>query len=335
MRNRLYLVGGVLLVAALGWASWQAVRPLPSEPVYERYPLSYWLTNNLPRPKGLIGDSNAVPFLVNALKKDSRVGAVYHRKWLWLKLPPAIRKHLPTAPADNPRIRVEAAFLLGAMGPVAKPAIPSLIRAFKEDDNQVVRSYAATALGNLGIGYSNVTAALTEALKDKDAGVRRAATNSLGIDLGYWGSIADSNGWGKAVGGVQMSVAMTNTVLVAGSTVIASIAIKNSSTNMIWLPEDAAPRQGVPHFIISLVAGSGKVYGLVGGPSILDLARLEGPKVRGQTIRIDPGGTGRWQVPIPIQTVEPGDYRLRVTHDFSRNGRRAEVEATVSRVEVK
>ncbi len=30
------VVGGMLLIVALGWAGWQVPRPLPPEPVYER-----------------------------------------------------------------------------------------------------------------------------------------------------------------------------------------------------------------------------------------------------------------------------------------------------------
>ena len=43
MKNGLYVVGGVLLVAAVGWAGWLALRPGPPEPVYDGERLSDWL----------------------------------------------------------------------------------------------------------------------------------------------------------------------------------------------------------------------------------------------------------------------------------------------------
>jgi hypothetical protein len=42
MKNRLYLVCGVMLVAAAGWAAWQALQR-PDEPVYQGKRLSIWL----------------------------------------------------------------------------------------------------------------------------------------------------------------------------------------------------------------------------------------------------------------------------------------------------
>jgi hypothetical protein len=51
MRNRPYLFLGGLLVAVLGWAAWQALRPRQAEPVYEGHPLSYWLAPSQPQLK--------------------------------------------------------------------------------------------------------------------------------------------------------------------------------------------------------------------------------------------------------------------------------------------
>jgi HEAT repeat protein len=193
MKNWLYVVGGVLVFAALGWATWEAMRQ-PREPVYEGHPISYWIAPPIagaaytpPPPEAawvrqVIGDANAVPFLIKALKRDSWVGATYYRKWLWPKLPPSIQSHLPPPSGGRDAARmhvVNAAILLLQMGPIAKPAIPALVLTLKEDENANVRTWAAAALSNLGKGDKTATAALTEALKDKASPVRAWATNAL------------------------------------------------------------------------------------------------------------------------------------------------------------
>jgi HEAT repeat protein len=206
-KKRLYLVLGVLLIAAVGGAAWQALRPVPKptpEPGYhgfvflpranngpqlrvlssvpESHPLSFWLTNEVIIPDKLrVGDSNAVPFLVRALKRDSWFGAAVYRKQVWPHLPTEIQKHLPPPPVDNQasKARATAAELLGQMGPMAKPAIPALIRTSRGDDNRWVRENAALALGNLGGGDRAAMAALTEAFSDKDEGVRLTLINFI------------------------------------------------------------------------------------------------------------------------------------------------------------
>jgi hypothetical protein len=198
--KRWLVVCGVLLVAAGGlWMWW---RPWESrEPVYDGKPMSYWLTNGI-RLVGtdtdngtsisvvqvvgvdgrrdwsaqLLRDSNAVPFLVRTLKRDKWLGAAIYRKQVWPRFP----DYLPFPPVKNSSAQIVAAHFLGQMGSMAKPAVPSLIRVLKEDEEPTIRMKAARALGNIGKGDSNVTAALTGAvLKDRDWGVRQTATNAL------------------------------------------------------------------------------------------------------------------------------------------------------------
>jgi hypothetical protein len=202
MKNRIYLVSGVLLVVAAGWVLWSlGASRLPPEPVYNGKRLGYWLDHPPPPPPvGSIRvesygddpsawqmqvqkDSNAVPFLILALKRDRWLGAALYRKWLWPKLPASARAHLPM-PADDKWRRGEAAGFLGGMGglgPAASPAIPALARALREDDSPTVRHAAVWPLHNLGRsdGKATATAALSAALTDKDYSVRRAATNAL------------------------------------------------------------------------------------------------------------------------------------------------------------
>jgi HEAT repeat protein len=216
MKNRLYLVLGILLVAALGvlwWAPWE-----PREPVYEGKTVSYWIRHphgtpsplalpvngpillyfrigrpqvnpSLPQfslagefdesipPPGLLNDSNAVPFLIRALKGNMWVGQKCYGRWVWPKLPSSVQRYLP--PPDNIFAREQAAVFLGRMGPIAKPAIPALVRVLREDDALMVREYAAFALGELGKGDTTAIAALTKALNDEGATLRVSATNAL------------------------------------------------------------------------------------------------------------------------------------------------------------
>ena len=189
MKNRLYLVCGVLLVAALGGLVWWTVRAMPRqgpEPVYDGILLSDYLAGPqlgraIPPPTSLLSDTNAVPFIIRALKTDSWFGAAYYRKWLWPRLPPSIRRHLPPPRADaNPISQSFAASLLARMGSIAKPAIPALIRVLMKNESFHVREAAAEALGDLGSGDKSAIAALTEALSnDKMLWVRGSASGAL------------------------------------------------------------------------------------------------------------------------------------------------------------
>ena len=179
------VVGGFLLVAALGgllwWSPWEA-RERP-EPVYEGKPLSYWLTNQTSERaiRRLWADTNAVPFLIKALKKDSWIGAAVYRKQVWPNLPPSIQKRLPPPRSADINMRFTAVDYLTRMGPLAKPAIPALIRASKDDDPPFPREHVVRALGSIGQDDSTVATALVQALKkDKDAQIRWTAAKVLG-----------------------------------------------------------------------------------------------------------------------------------------------------------
>jgi HEAT repeat protein len=80
---------------------------------------------------------------------------------------------------DYSQVRRDAASLLGGMGSLGKPAVPSLIRALKKDDDVFVRALAAQALGNIGKGDRTVVEALTEARRDRSIPVCLAASAAL------------------------------------------------------------------------------------------------------------------------------------------------------------
>jgi HEAT repeat protein len=163
-----YLVPGILLVAIFAGLCWLIPGRAP-EPAYGGKPLSYWLTNAVDRTLNL--DSNAVSFLIKALKRDSWTGAAVYRKQVWPKSPPAIQKVLPPPPPDHPLIRRMAVTFLLQLGPLAKPAVPSLIRALRDDDDWQVRRDAAILLGQIGEGNGAAVAALAGAFDD--ANLRR------------------------------------------------------------------------------------------------------------------------------------------------------------------
>ena len=176
MKKRLYFLGGVLLFAAavglLWWSPWVA-----REPVYEGKPLTYWLSIDRRTPESLLGDSNAVPFLLEALKKDDWFGAALYRKHVWPNLPASIQTHLP-APVDNEGRVFKAGELLERLAPMARPFIPAMIRALKHGEPSV-KYGAFHVLNQIDKGDELVVAALTAWLTNKDSAVREAGTNLL------------------------------------------------------------------------------------------------------------------------------------------------------------
>jgi hypothetical protein len=188
MAKRWPVVCGVLLVAGLGWATWQALRQ-PPEPVYEGKPISYWLAPPVGAigdgvifpPKGMATDSNAIPFLVEALNRQS---TPFEKAYaiVWPKLSVSLRRRLGQ-PANPPYGREAAAMALGSMGTLAQPVMPALVRALN-DRQPAVRRAAAYALGELGREDETMVTALRAALSDNSEEVRVYAAVSL-AQLGH------------------------------------------------------------------------------------------------------------------------------------------------------
>jgi HEAT repeat protein len=67
----------------------------------------------------------------------------------------------------DPRVRYEAAMVLAELGPVGKEAVPPLV-ATARDPNELVRRWAVTALGRIGVASAEVRQTLVAALADSE-----------------------------------------------------------------------------------------------------------------------------------------------------------------------
>lgn len=89
-----------------------------------------------------------------------------------------MEQHLPKLQDPDPQIRRAAAALLGALGPVAKPAVHSLV-GILDDPSTVVREQVVRALGNIGLPSHFVLRGLLQALRDPEWTVRHAAVSQF------------------------------------------------------------------------------------------------------------------------------------------------------------
>jgi hypothetical protein len=186
MKNRRYLVCGVLLVAAAGgllwWSPW-----VPREPVFQGKPISYWVgdgftwTSGPPDWKAIREiEGDAIPCLIRRVNaRPSPLDRSY--TYLYLKLVP----HLPTGltsllphphtDANFNQRRFTALMLLALIGDTQRAnddrgepsrktpisvAIPS-IRTALGDTNGGLQIYAALAAGYIGPPAAAATADLT------------------------------------------------------------------------------------------------------------------------------------------------------------------------------
>jgi hypothetical protein len=177
-RNLLILA---LLFAVVGGLMWVMLQS--GEPVYRGKPISWWINDvgvfaSPPAPALPLLDSNAVPFLVEALNRpDGRLHSVYLR--IWNKLPSAVQNQLPE-PVPGWAIRANAAALLGTIGTNATTAVPALIHALKTDGVDLVRQFSAKSLAQIARRDKVVMEALADAARnDTEASVRFEALNAL------------------------------------------------------------------------------------------------------------------------------------------------------------
>ena len=86
--------------------------------------------------------------------------------------------HLPKLQNQDAQIRRDAVSALEALGPVAKPAVPSLI-AIANDPDTLVRDRVVRALGAIGTPADTVMQGLIKALRDPEWTVRYAAVTQF------------------------------------------------------------------------------------------------------------------------------------------------------------
>lgn len=88
---------------------------------------------------------------------------------------------LPKLQDPDPQVRRDAAAVLGALGPVAKPAVHSLL-GIANDSNTIVRDRVVRALGAIAIPVDIVLGGLLQALRDPEWTVRYAAVTQFSFN---------------------------------------------------------------------------------------------------------------------------------------------------------
>ncbi|OKH30225.1 hypothetical protein NIES2119_31320 [[Phormidium ambiguum] IAM M-71] len=92
---------------------------------------------------------------------------------------PAVPELIKLFKDRDSNVRRHAAFALSAIGSEAKAAVPALIKA-TQDSNRAVRQQAIEALGQVGSDEKTATPVLIAALKNQDWQIRATAAHTLG-----------------------------------------------------------------------------------------------------------------------------------------------------------
>jgi hypothetical protein len=111
--------------------------------------------------------------------------------------------------------------------------------------------------------------------------------------------------WGESVGGVQLSISLSNNIFVAGSAATVQCWVKNSSTNIIaW--EVTEPTQG---FVVVLTNSAGNSYRLTPEPDTNSETIIINYNL---AWKVGAGATTESLVPIVIgENIKPGLYQLK------------------------
>lgn len=191
-QRAIYLnLGGLgLLLALLGFAYWQhtGVRAVPGlvgqltdEDPTSRILAAQWLARLGPDAK------EALPSLVEVALHDPNqdAGAAAGTAVRTLDLTAArdvVAGSLPALWDADAEIRQKACVVLGSLGPVAKPAVPSLMTML-DDTDEWVRERAVGALGRIGIPQTDIVAALRKAMEDPASVVRYRAAAQFAFHI--------------------------------------------------------------------------------------------------------------------------------------------------------
>ncbi len=216
MRTRSRIAFAILVLAAVGGLVRAVFKPGEPEPAFQGTPLSVWLTgfderSTEPRPDfraareavRQIG-TNAIPALLRMLRaKDSAltlklISLVGKQQIIKIHHVPASTRNVGAAAAletlgaaaqdavpqliemfdHMPSRQSEIALILSCIGPPAKGAIPSLLRA-ASNTNSSLRSNAVFALGGIHSEPETVVPVLIKAMRDPSDSVRYSAVTAL------------------------------------------------------------------------------------------------------------------------------------------------------------
>ena len=92
----------------------------------------------------------------------------------------AVPKYLRNLQSKDEKVPLTAVVVLAFMEEKAADAVPTLTQVLKEDKNAQVRRFATNALGNIGEKAADAVPTLTQALEDENTLVRRSAAYALG-----------------------------------------------------------------------------------------------------------------------------------------------------------
>jgi hypothetical protein len=184
----IFAVAIVLVLEVIWWGAPSRPSTVP-DPVYAGRHLSYWLApsaftgrNFAPRELLFIHtsiDSNAVPYLVQALKTRDGTLRVADEH-LWSHFPIWLKARVPYL-ASAAELRRQSCFFLEVLGVTARPAVPELTRVLRQDESEPVRNGAVYALWQIARSDDKgvVDALITAAKKDPDPNLQGNAREIL------------------------------------------------------------------------------------------------------------------------------------------------------------
>lgn len=208
MPKRLKFAGAVLLLVMIGLIAWQVNRP--KEPRYKGKPLSFWLagddcTDDETKEAVDHLGTNCIPALLRMLlAKDSATkqklaelaGA---QNFIQIKMTDAEDKHLYAVRGfshlgaraqgavgvlihlyeeNSPEQKPQIAEAIGAIGPAASEAIPTLLRAMTSTNDGVGESAASTLVGS-GFDPGLVVPGIAKVLSNPNVAIRILAADSI------------------------------------------------------------------------------------------------------------------------------------------------------------
>lgn len=179
------LILALILLAGAGTALWLA-GVFDQEPRYQGRPASYWLDlackgTNVDEAFKAMG-SNAAPFLARALeKKPSSLNEKLSDFRLRRHVPEVLRKYFLERVVRIIEGRQEAARLLSELGPDAEPALPVLLRIFREgDERELVQTYVNNTLVAMGDRIAFMVPELLQNLTNNQPHIRVLCAQMLG-----------------------------------------------------------------------------------------------------------------------------------------------------------